>query len=369
MKINFFSTTINKTINKKLQKLFKKNFISSGKVSDEFEKKFGMNFGLKNCTAVNSGTSALHLALICGKIKKGDEVILSPQTFIASALAILYVGAKPVFADIQKNTGNICPKSILKKISSKTKAIMAIHWGGYPCDMFEIGKIAKKYKLIVIEDAAHALGAKYRNKNIGSISDFTCFSFQAKKQLTTGDGGMLICKKTKDHKFAQKLKWFGIERGSKASFQGERIYNISEIGFKYHLNDIASTIGIENLKITRKKIIRLNYISKFYDKSLSSITDITILDRNKDRVSTNWLYTILVKDRSKFFNLMQKNNIPTSIVHRRIDKYKVFGSKTENLTNQEYFDRHHICIPIHEQLTKANLLKIVKTIKFFYKSC
>ena len=365
MKIEFFSTTINKTINKKLKKLFKKGFISSGKVSDAFEKKFGEKFGLKNCTAVNSGTSALHLALICGKIKKGDEVILSPQTFIASALAILYVGAKPIFVDIQKNTGNICPKSILKKISTRTKAIMAIHWGGYPCDMFEIGKIAKKYKLIVIEDAAHALGAKYQNKSIGNLSDFTCFSFQAKKQLTTGDGGMLICKKTKDHKLVQKLKWFGIERNSMASFQGERIYNISNIGFKYHLNDISSTIGVENLKIIKKKIIRLNYISRFYDKHLSGVTGITLLDRNKDRISTNWLYTILVKDRSKFFNIMKKNNIPVSIVHRRIDRYKVFGGRVKNLSNQEYFDRHHICLPIHEQLTKDNLLKIVKIIKLY----
>jgi perosamine synthetase len=363
MKINFFSTTVNKTVNKKLEQLFKKNFISSGKASDEFEKKFEKIFGLKNCTAVNSGTSSLHLALTCAKIKKGDEVILSPQTFIASALAILYVGAKPVFADIQQTTGNICPNSILKKITLKTKAIMCIHWGGYPCDMSEINKIAKRHKLLVIEDAAHALGAIYKKKKIGSISDFTCFSFQAKKHLTTGDGGMLVCKKAKDYRLAQKLKWFGIDRNSQSSFLGERIYDISQIGFKYHLNDIASTIGIENLKIINKKINYLKHVAKFYDKNLLGIKSIKILDRNKDRISTSWLYTILVKDRNKFFYIMKKNNIPVSIVHRRIDKYKIFGGVTKNLSNQEYFDKHHICLPIHEQLTKFNLIKIVKVIR------
>ncbi len=365
MKINFFSTTLNKSITKQLNKLFRKNFISSGSVSDQFEKNFSKIFNLKYCTAVNSGTSALHLSLRCGKIGVGDEVIIPAQTFIATGLAVKYTGAKPVFADIQKNTGNICPKSILKKISKKTKAIIVVHWGGYPCDMFEIKKIAKKYNLILIEDAAHALGAKYNNLEIGNISDFTCFSFQAKKQLTTGDGGMLICQRKKDYILAQKLKWFDINRKSKLSFQGERLYEISEIGYKYHLNDIASTIGLENLKIIKKKIRYINNIAKTYDKNFSNLKDIKILDKKKDRNSTNWLYTILVKNRNAFYNYMEKNNIPVSLVHRRIDKYKVFGGITKNLKNQEYFDKYHICLPIHEQLSNTQIAKIVEKVKKF----
>tara|TARA_B100000989_G_C19527282_1_gene467621 strand:+ start:1166 stop:2269 length:1104 start_codon:yes stop_codon:yes gene_type:complete len=365
MKINFFSTTLNKSINKKIIKLFKNKFISSGSVSDRFEKKFSKLFNLKYCTAVNSGTSALHLALRCGNIGKGDEVIIPPQTFIATGLAVKYTGAKPVFADIQKNTGNICPKSILNKISKKTKAIIAVHWGGYPCDMIEIKKIVKKYNLILIEDAAHALGAKYKKLEIGNISDFTCFSFQAKKQLTTGDGGMLICKKKKDHNTAQKLKWFDINRKSNLNFQGERQYDISDVGYKYHLNDIASTIGIENLKIIKNKIRYINYIAKTYDENFKDLKEIKILDKKKDRSSTNWLYTVLVRNRSKFYNYMTQNNIPVSLVHRRIDRYKVFGGKTKNLKNQEYFDNNHICLPIHEQLSKVQIDKIVEKVKSF----
>jgi len=365
MKINFFSTTLNSSINKKLNKLFKKKFISSGNVSDQFEYKFSKLFNLKYCTAVNSGTSALHLALQCGKIGVGDEVIVPAQTFIATGLAVMYTGAKPIFADIQKNTGNICPKSILKKITKKTKAIIAVHWGGYPCDMFEIKKITKKYNLILIEDAAHALGAKCNNLEIGNISDFTCFSFQAKKQLTTGDGGMLVCKSKKNHISAQKLKWFNINRKSKLNFQGERLYEISEIGYKYHLNDIASTIGLENLKIIKKKLRYLNYIAKFYDENFKDLKKIKILEKKKDRLSTNWLYTILVKNRAAFYNYMTKNKIPVSLVHRRIDRYKVFGGKTKNLKNQEYFDNNHICLPIHEQLSKVQIAKIVEKVKSF----
>ena len=324
MKINFFSTTLNNSINAKLKVLFKKQFISSGKVSDDFENKFSKLFKLKNCIAVNSGTSALHLALKSGKIGVGDEVIIPAQTFIATGLAVLYTGAKPIFADIQRDTGNICPKSLSNKISKKTKAIIVVHWGGYPCDMQEISSIAKKHKIIIIEDAAHGLGAKYRGIEIGNISDFTCFSFQAKKQLTTGDGGMLVCKRHKDYKIAQKLKWFDINRKSKSSFQGERLYEISEIGYKYHLNDIASTIGVENLKIIKKKLNYINKIASIYDQNFQNLKEVKILNKKKDRVSTNWLYTILVKNRKSFYDYMQKNDIPVSLVHRRIDKYKVF---------------------------------------------
>jgi len=363
MGINFFSTTLNKSILKELNKLFKKSFISSGKKSDEFENKFSKKFGLKYATAVNSGTSALHLSLLCAKIKKNDEIILPAQTFVATGFVAKYCGAKIIFADIQKDTGNICPISIKKKITKKTKAIIVVHWGGYPCDMDEILKIAKSKNIKVIEDAAHALGAKYKNKMIGNISDFTCFSFQAKKQLTTGDGGMLICKNFTDHREAQRLKWFGIERNNNKQYQGERLYNIDVVGYKYHLNDIASLIGIENLKGITKKLNHLNFVANFYDKNLSELNGITLLNKKSDRYSTNWLYTILVNKRKKFFNIMKKHNIPVSLVHRGIDRNEIFGGIDKKLINQRYFDDNHICLPIHENINKKDLKKIVYIIK------
>lgn len=366
MAIDFFSTTLDPKLEKKLGTLFRKGFISSGKKSELFEKKFAKEFNIQNCTAVNSGTSSLHLALRCLDIKKGDEVILSPQTFIATGFAILYCNAKPVFADIQIDTGNICPNSIREKITSKTRAIMAVHWGGYPCDLDEINSIAKEKKIFVVEDAAHALGSSYKKRLVGEISDFTCFSFQAKKHLTTGDGGMLVSKKKNHHNQAQKLKWFGIDRNSKREFMGERIYNLRDVGYKYHLNDIASIIGIENLKTIRKKITILKQLGSTYDSGLSNIPGISLMKREDDRSSSHWLYTILVKDRPRFYKIMKKNNIPVSLVHRRIDRHKIFGGINNKLKNQKYFDKHHICLPINEKISSTEIKKIISVIRKNY---
>jgi len=363
MKINFFSTTINNSISKKINIILKKGHISSGKQSELFERNFGKNYNIKNCTAVNSGTSALHLALICAGVKNGDEVILPAQTFLATAMAALYQNAKLVFADIQKNTGNICPFSIKKKITKKTKAIIAVHWGGYPCDLYDIKEIASKKKILVIEDAAHAVGAYYKNKPIGSISDFTCFSFQAIKHLTTGDGGMLICKKNQHHNLAQKLKWFGIDRNSKSFLLGERNFQLNQLGFKYHMNDIAATIGLENLKIVKKKITYLNKLENYYRENLVNVPGITLLNKDNDRKSSGWLFNILVKKRNSFFKLMTKYRIPVSVVHRRIDRFKLFGGTNKDLIGQNYFDKHQICLPFNEKLDKKHIDYIVNVIK------
>jgi perosamine synthetase len=363
MQINFFSTTINDTVHKKINLILKNGQISSGKKSELFENNFGDIFNLKNCTAVNSGTSALHLALSCAGVKADDEVILPAQTFLATAMVALYQNAKLVFADVQKNTGNICPHSIKKKITSKTKVIIVVHWAGYPCDMIAIKKIAKEKKILIIEDAAHAIGAYYRNKPIGSISDFTCFSFQAIKHLTTGDGGMLICKKKEHHTLAQKLKWFGIDRNSKSFLLGERNFQLNQLGYKYHMNDIAATIGLENLKIVKKKIKYLNMLEDYYRKNLQNVPGITLLKKDNNRKSSSWLFVILVKRRDYFFKIMNKNRIPVSVVHRRIDRFKLFGGINKNLSGQNYFDKHQICLPLNDQLNKKHLDYIIGIIK------
>jgi perosamine synthetase len=359
MSVNFFSTTINKTLNKEILRLFKNGFISSGKKSDKFEEKFKNFFNLKYCTAVNSGTSALHLSLKCIGITQGDEVILPPQTFIATGLAILYCGATPIFADIQPSTGNICPLSVRDKITKRTKAVIAVDWGGYPCDLDELKRICKK-KIIIIQDAAHSIGSIYKGRVIGQIADFTCFSFQAKKHLTTGDGGMLVCKKKKYHILAQKLKWFGIDRKNKKEYLGERMYNLTTIGYKYHMNDIAALMGIENLKIINLKIKKLRLIARTYDKELKNIKGIKLLERDKSKKSSYWLYTILINNRSKFFNLMKKYKIQTSLVHRRIDRHKIFGGIDYSLKGQNIFNKKHICLPIHENVKIKDVKKIKK---------
>ncbi|MFM7853179.1 MAG: DegT/DnrJ/EryC1/StrS family aminotransferase, partial [Flammeovirgaceae bacterium] len=189
--IGIFNTYVHPHASIEIQKVLSSTFLSEGETAAQFEQKLTTDLYLHNCAALNSGTSALHLALVLAKVGKGDEVILPAQTFIATGLVILQQGATPVFADIEYTTGNISVESIKQKITAKTKAIIPVHWGGYPCDMDEIGLLAQKSQIAVIEDAAHALGATYKKRSIGTISDFTCFSFQAIKHLTTGDGGAL----------------------------------------------------------------------------------------------------------------------------------------------------------------------------------
>ena len=361
--MDFFTTHISKRAKDNINKVLETTFVSAGKIAEQFEIALSEKLGLVNPVTVNSGTSALHLALVVAVIKEGDEVILSPQTFIASGLSILMIGAKPVFADIQYETGNIDPESIKEKITDKTKAIMPVHWGGYPCDMDEINQIAKEHNLIVIEDAAHALGATYKGKPIGSISDFTCFSFQAIKHLTTGDGGALCCLNEKHYKEAKNKRWFGIDRdNSKSSILGEREYDIKELGFKYHMNDLAAALGLANLEDINMVLKRRREIAKIYREELKNVPRLQLLNYKNDRGSAYWLFTILVENRIDFIKKLKQMGIPASVVHLRIDKNSIFGGITPGLINQEKFNEKQVSIPVHSDLSDDDIDFVIKTI-------
>jgi perosamine synthetase len=362
--MNLFNTTISKDSIDLVNETLETTFVSSGKKSDYFEKKLTEILGLSRPVVVNSGTSALHLALIASGVKYGDEVLLSAQTFIATGLAILYLGAKPIFVDIDYMTGNIDYTKIEEKITDKTKAIMVVHWGGYPCDMEEIINISKKYNLSIIEDAAHALGATYKNKIIGNISDFTCFSFQAIKHLTCGDGGAICSLIDENESKLKKIRWFNIDRDNdKTDILGERVYNSDELGFKYHLNDIGAAIGIGNLNSIENKLSRYKEIANIYNKELNNISGLKLFNYKQDRESTYWLFGFHVENRNNFINKLKYNNIPCSVVHLGIDKNHIFGGKDSSLINQRLFDDTQINIPIHDALTDEDINLIINTIK------
>lgn len=361
--MEFFSTTITKEAIEMVNNTLLSTIVSAGKKADLFEQKLSEKYGFPNPVTLNSGTVTMKLALIASGVKEGDEVILPAQTFVATGHVILQCGAKPIFADINLD-GNISVDSIKEKITEKTKAIIPVHWGGYPCDMDEINILAKKYNLIVIEDAAHALGATYKNNNIGTISDFTSFSFQAIKHLTTGDGGLLTCKKEKYSKLIKRLRWFDIDReNSKPSILGEREYDITNVGFKYHMNDISASIGLGNLETINNKLNRIKKIAKLYEDNLKNISGLNLLNYKDDRESSYWLFPLLVENRVNFIKKMKENGIPTSVVHLGIDKNTVFGGKDETLIKQRYFDDNQIHIPINDNLLDEDIDKIIKTIK------
>jgi perosamine synthetase len=362
--MDFFSTYVSERSATLAAETLRSGLISEGRRVREFEARLASELGLSNPTAVNSGTAALHLALDVAGVGPGDEVILPAQTFIATGLVIVQQHAVPVFADIDPETGNICPVLIERKLTSRTRAIMPVHWGGYPCDMDEINAIADRNGLAVIEDAAHALGAVYRGRPIGSISRFTAFSFQAIKHLTTGDGGALCCRNAADAKLAFKRRWFGIDRvQDKADLLGERVYCLDAIGYKYHMNDLAAAVGLGNLDTFAARLARRREIANTYRSNLSDISGLSLLRAEPDRLHAYWLFTILVSRREDFIRKLASHGVPASVVHLRIDKHHVLGGIRQDLPNQDRFDAMQVALPLHEGLSPADVEKVVTTIR------
>ncbi len=362
--MEFFTTSISKRSIELVNETLKSGFISAGRMADEFERQLSRQLELVNPVTLNSGTSALYLALALIGVGPGDEVIIPSQTFIATGLVVMMHYARPVFADIQYATGNIDPDSIRERITEKTKAIIPVHWGGYPCDMDEINEIAKEYNLAVIEDAAHALGATYKGKPIGSISRFTAFSFQAIKHLTTGDGGALCCLDENDYYQAKRRRWFDIDReNAKPSILGEREYDAVIVGYKLHMNDIAAAIGLGNIEDFPLNLRRRREIAKRYYEELKDVPGVKLLEYKSDRESAYWLFTMLVERRIDFIKKMKERGVVASVVHLRIDRNSVFGGITQNLPNQEKFEERQVSIPVHSELTDEDVELIIKSIK------
>ncbi len=359
-----FNTYIHPTANNEVSKLLSSGLLSEGELVRQFELDLEKELGIKNCITVNSGTSALHLALVLAGIGEGDEVIIPAQTFIATGLVVIQQKAIPVFADIDYQTGNISVKSISDKITSKTKAIIPVHWAGYPCDMDQIQQLANQYNLKVIEDSAHALGASYKGKPIGTLSDYTCFSFQAIKHLTTGDGGAVCLGENQKFEEAVSKRWFGINRHNSPQTElGERSYNVEELGFKYHLNNYGAALGIANLRDFFKRLSKRIEIANLYTSELSKVSGIKLLNYQKDRQSAYWLYCFHVENRERFIRALKVNGVNASVVHQRIDRNKIFGGLNLDLENQEKFDRTQIHIPIHDDIDIKKAERIVSVIK------
>lgn len=362
--IPIYHTYIHPSAKESVSQTLETTLLSEGKKVKEFEGQLTEKLGIINPVAVNSGTSALHLAMVLAGIKEGDEVICPAQTFVASALVIVQQGAKPVFADINYHTGSIDPEAIRQKITSRTKAIVAVHWGGMPCDMDEIQAIADEYNLIVIEDAAHAPGTTYKGRPIGSVSDFTCFSFQAIKHITTGDGGAVACKSPEKAKEAFTRRWFGIDRSSATpSILGERQYDIDLLGFKYHLNDYAAALGLSNLTDIQERLAWLRQSAAYYRQQLQGVAGIELWDSPADRESAWWLFGMHVEKRIEFIKALADRGITASVVHQGIDHNSIFGALDESLVNQRRFDATQIHIPLHAGLTEEKINYIIESIK------
>ena len=351
----------------------KSGWITTGPKSINFERKIARYCNAKYALAVNSCTAALHLALESVGLKKGDEVITSPYTFASTAHTILYTGAKPVFVDIEPDTFNIDPRHIEEKITKKTKVIMPVHYGGHPCDMGPIMRLARKFNLRVIEDAAHAIGAKYKNKKIGSIGDITCFSFYVTKNITTAEGGMLVTNNKAIEEKARILSMYGISDARRIwgryAPKGSWYYDVKYLGYKYNMTDIQASLGIHQLA-------KLDFINrcrsknaKFYNNFFKGINYLTTPITKKYAKHAWHAYALLLKkgsNRNKFIEQLRKRNIGTSVLFQPLHLHsfyrKLLGTKFGSYPVAEDTYRRVVCLPIFPSLTKKELNYIAKEV-------
>jgi dTDP-4-amino-4,6-dideoxygalactose transaminase len=333
-------------------------FVAQGPKVEQFEAALEPWMGRKPVT-VNSGTSALTLALRLAGVGRGDKVVTTPMTCSATNLPILSLGAEPVWADIDPRTGLIDPRSVADRIDDyghEVKAVMAVDWGGQPADYGKIFGAVFNLDIPVIEDAAHAFGAEYMGDLVGSIADYTCFSFQAIKHLTTGDGGALTTSR-RDEKRARTLRWFGIDReASNSGFRGE--VDIKEWGYKFHMNDIAATIGLANLALIDKVLMSHRSHALMYDAFLDK--RFTRTQPEYDHVGSWWIYTILLPDRQhrdEFKAWMDSQGVQVSQVHWRNDTLSVFKTyRRDDLPGVDSFSERMICLPAHQRVNTIDVI-------------
>ncbi len=355
-------------------------WITLGPKTKKFEGLLAEYIGVKYAIALNSGSAALHLAMLAIGIKNGDEVITTPFTFAATANSIIHCGGKPIFVDIDPKTFNIDPKKIEKKITKKTKAILPVDYGGQPVDLDSINKIAKKHGLFIVEDAAHTIGAKYKGRNIGTIADITCFSFHPVKNMTTGDGGAITTNNKGLAEIIMMLRVNGMDKESwkRNTSTGSWDYSVALEGYKYHMNDLAASLGIHQIKkLEHFREIRED-IAETYDSELKDVTQVTIPFRELDVLHAHNIYPILVdtKDltisRNEIINKLKQFNIGSIVYFRPLHLQPYFQQvlkyKPGDFPNAEYVFERLICLPIYPAMTKNDVGYVSVVLKHIIES-
>jgi dTDP-4-amino-4,6-dideoxygalactose transaminase len=357
---------------KEVLKVLRSGWLSTGPVTEKFEKAFSEYLGAGYAIAVSNGTAALHLALASLGLREGDEIILPSLTFIATANAVLYVGAKPVFADIVNSEGlNVSPEEIEKKITKKTKAIMVMHYGGYPCDMKAILGIARRHGLYVVEDAAHAPGAKYQGEKCGLIGDVGCFSFFSNKNLVTGEGGMVVTRNRAWAERVRRMRSHGMEALSWDKYRGHlSFYDVRGIGYNYRTTEIQSALGLVQLKkLDRNNRVRRKLVD-IYRKELQVCEGISIPFLTFKGNASCHLFPILVTppvDRNSLMVRLKDFGIQTSVHYPPIHLFsfyrKRFGFKIGMLPKTEDVSRREVTLPLHPRMNEKDVKWIAKKVR------
>ena len=345
-------------------------FLGMGSETKSFEDELGIFIGgHREVISVNSGTSALNLALSCLDIGTGDEVIVPSLTYVASYQSIATCGAIPVSCDVDLNTGFICSKAAEKLVTQKTKAIMPVHYASQSLGIDSIYNLAQRYGLRVIEDAAHAFGCVYEEKKIGSFGDVVCFSFDGIKNITCGEGGAIV---TGDTSLAGRLRdarLLGVEKDSEARFKGQRswTFDVKNLGYRYHLSNIMAAVGREQLKkidgfSQKRRACALTYL-----KCLADIPEVTLFHHTYDSVIPH-IFPIRVDKaiRTELREFLSSSDIETGLHYYPNHKLTLFNTSTDSCPNVEIIVDELITLPLHVDLTTTDIERVVGAIKCFF---
>jgi len=388
--ISLFKVFMAPTAATEVGKVLNSGYIGQGSKVEEFENQLKKYFNHDYLITLNSGTSGLHLALHLLKkpkkitreaypgvayyedywpgIQDGDEILTTALTCTASNFPILANGLRIKWVDIDPTTLNMDLDDLERKLTPKTKAIIAVHWGGYPLDLDRLKQIQLKsqelfgFKPAIIEDGAHSFGSTYKGKLLGNHGNMVMFSLQAIKHITSIDGGLLLLPHQELYNRSKLIRWYGIDRdGNRKDFRCEA--DIEEWGYKFHMNDICATVGIENFKHADEIIKKHQENAAYYDKYLQNISGITLLTRHSDRQSAFWIYSLLVENRDRFMEHMSKCNIVVSQVHERNDKHTCVKECKTPLPTLDKTIEKVVSIPVGWWVTQEEREYIVECIK------
>jgi len=354
---------------KAVLKVLRSARITQGPVIERFEKEVAKKVGAQYGVAVSNGTAALHLACLALKLKPGDEVITSPISFLASSNCVLYAGAQPVFADIDPATLCLNPQDVLKKINRKTKAILTVDMAGHPSEMDQLNKLAKKHKLAIIEDASHALGARYKNKPVGSLADMSIFSFHPVKSITTGEGGVITTHKPELYHALISLRNHGIIR-DKNGFQ-PWYYEMQELGLNYRITDFQCAMGLTQLKKLNGFIQKRKKIAGIYQKQLKNLPWLKLPSEAKGSQSSWHLFPVQINfkkipiDRTQMFARFKKAGIGLQVHYIPIYKqpyYQRLGYKKAQCPEAEKYYEGCVSLPIFPKMRPQEINRVIREV-------
>ena len=357
-------------------KVLRANWITTGPKVAEFEEAIATYVGARYAVSFSSGTAALHGAAFAADLGPGDEAITTPLTFCATANSVVYLGAKPVFADVSQDTLNIDPVQVEKQINARTKAVIAIDYGGHPCEVDELLALADRQGLVVIEDASHSLGAEYKDRRVGSVSHLTTFSFHPVKHITTGEGGMVT---TNDLEYARRLRLFrnhGIDQEARKRLGqevGEWFYEMTELGYNYRLSDIGCGLGLSQLQKLPDNVTRRRDIASQYKQALRDL-DGVVLPIEEPYAKSSWhLYPIRLRldrfsvGRKDIFQALRAENIEVNVhyipVHLQPFYKQRFGYRGGEYPVAESAYERLITLPLFHSMTQRDVGDVIQAVR------